>query len=59
MLQYHDQLCKDMGVPRKRTEVNSDSESISTYNVHDYEEFFKKEELRQPEFNYTNPNHVP
>ena len=59
VFQYHDQLCKDMGVPHIRKEENFYSESISPYNAHDYEEFFKKEGLNQPEIIYTNPNHVP
>ena len=59
MFQYHDKLCKDMGVPHRRNEESLKTESISPYCARDYEEFFKRDEMNQPETTYMNPNHVP
>lgn len=41
MMKYHDQLCKDMGVPTRRKGKNILAEIFAPYNARDYSELFK------------------
>ena len=39
---YHDQLCKDMGVPHRRKGMNFLAEMFSPYCARDYEDLFDR-----------------
>ena len=58
MFQYHEQLCKDIGMPHRRKLEREQIETVA-YDARDYEQYFKRVEIPQPKVSYKNPNHVP
>jgi cation diffusion facilitator CzcD-associated flavoprotein CzcO len=42
-MKYHDQLCKDMGIPHRRKGMNIIAEVFAPYSARDYEKLFERE----------------